>query len=122
MHNPVEITFKGFEPNPRLNNLIQEKLSKIEPFANDITKCHVVMEKLSKHHQKGNAYCVRLSLKLAHFPDIVINEESKEGDLPMSSALRSVFRKAHELVKKQSSRRKQKVARPDKEGLELEDE
>ena len=114
MHNPLEITFKGIPKNSNIEQLITEKFEKIQEISNGVIKCHVVIEALSHHHQKGNEYCVRLDLKLAHFPDIIVKEKSKEEEDPLTKTVRVVFKKAHELVRKQIERRKKKVIRPDK--------
>ncbi len=114
MRNPLEITFKGIPQSPNIEEIITEKFEKIREISNDVIKCHVVIEALSHHHQKGNAYCIRLDLKLAHFPDIIVKEKSKEEEDPVTKTIRVVFKKAHELVRRQIDRRKKKVVRPDK--------
>lgn len=109
MNNPLEITFRDIPPSQRVEDLINEKFNKIQSISNGVVRCRVIMKKLSKHHKKGNAYCVSLDIKLAHFPDIIVNEESKEGERPLTSAVREVFKRAHELVRKQIERRKKRV-------------
>ncbi len=80
MRNPLEITFKGIPQSPNIEEIITEKFEKIREISNDVIKCHVVIEALSHHHQKGNAYCIRLDLKLAHFPDIIVKENKYFDD------------------------------------------
>ena len=113
MQNPLEITFKDIPHNSRIEQIILEKYEKIKHISRDVIKCHVIMEKLSKHHQNGNMYAVKLDLKLANFPDIIIKDKSVEGEMPMATAVRSIFKKAHELTQKQIGRSKKKVAMPE---------
>ena len=72
MKNPLQITFHDLQQNPEIQKLIEEKFEKLKLASPDITKCHVVLEKQSKHHQKANLAVVRLDLKAAHF-DIDLN-------------------------------------------------
>ncbi|MCA9401349.1 MAG: HPF/RaiA family ribosome-associated protein [Candidatus Omnitrophica bacterium] len=116
MNNPLEITFKGIEHSKRIELVIQEKFDKIQKIGKDIIKCHIIMESLSKHHQKGNHYIVRLDLKLADFSDIVIKEKSQENEVHLATVVREVFKKALEQISKQIGKRKKNVPRPDKEG------
>ncbi len=116
MQNPLEITFKDVPHSERIEEVIREKFNKINQIGNDIIKCHVVLERLSKHHHKGNPICVRLDVKPAHFSDIVIQEHTGEAEALKASAVRSVFKKAHELIRKQIMKRKVKEPRPDKVG------
>ena len=66
MQNPLEITFRNLTNNPKIETLILEKFENVKKISPDVTKCHVILEKLSKHHQSANTSCVRLDLKVPH--------------------------------------------------------
>lgn len=117
MHNPLVINFKDIEHNDQIEQLIKEKYNKLKQICHGITKCHVFMERLSKNHHKGNVYRVELDLKQAHFPDIFLAEDAKEGELSLESAIRNIFKKTSKLAREQILRRKQKVQRLDKIGV-----
>ena len=109
MNNPLEVSFRGIPQSQLVESVIQEKFEKVKRINKDIIKCHVVMEKLSNHHQKGNAYCVRLDLRLPHFSDIVVSEDSKEGEVLLASAVRETFKKAQSLMREQLERHIKKI-------------
>ena len=67
MQNPLEITFHDINPNPDLENLVRDKFEKITHITSKVTKCHIILEKLSKHHNTANACCVRMDLKDSTF-------------------------------------------------------
>ena len=56
MQNPLEITFHDIPHSKNIEEIIIQKLDKIKKMNGTVLKCHVVLEKLSQHHQKGNAY------------------------------------------------------------------
>lgn len=116
MQNPLEISFRDLRNNEKIEKLIQEKFDKLEGISPDITKCHVILEKLSKHHQTANAACVRLDLKVANFDDIVISEKCSEEEGPLMSAVNKIFKRSQELVRKEKKRRqdRHRIPRPDK--------
>ena len=113
MQNPLEITFHDIPHSKNIEEIIIQKLDKIKKMNGTVLKCHVVLEKLSQHHQKGNAYCVRLDLKIDSFSDIVVTEESKEGELPLAATVRDVMKKGHDLAKQQVSKQREKDLRSD---------
>ena len=119
MDSPLEIIFRDIAANPGIENLVHEKFSKIQKISPDVVKCRVVMDKLSKHHKKGNICRVSLDIKLARFVDIVVHEESMEGEPSLTSAIREVFKRAHELVRKQIERRETKISRRKKKEVEI---
>ncbi len=116
MQNPLEITFHDIGHDPVLENLVQEKYEKLRGVAPNVTKCHVILEKLSKHHHTANACCVRMDLKIPHFDDIVIAEKCEEGEASLSSTIIKVFKRGSRLMKKDMQRRtdRHRVPRPDK--------
>lgn len=105
MQNPLQITFHDVKHNEDIEALIQEKFERIKAECPDLTKCHVVLEKLSKHHQKANMACVRLDLKVPHFEDIVVKEECLEDVMSLKSAVVDTFKRGLDLVHKHKKRR-----------------
>jgi len=120
MLNPLSITFKDVEHDKKIEQLIESKFNKLKQLGHDITKCHIFVEKLSKNHQKGNIYRVKLNLKQSYFPDIFISENMKEGELSFENTLRRIFKKAQELIRKKILKRKQAKQFPVKSLIEEE--
>ncbi len=120
MQNPLEITFHDMHQNATIETIIQEKFEKIKTISPDVTKCHVSLEKLSKHHQSGNTSCARLDLKVPHFEDIFINEKCVEGEGPLITAVNKIFKRGQILLREEIKRRQDshRVARPGKYSVE----
>jgi hypothetical protein len=105
MQNPLLITFHDINHNPEVEHLINEKFEKVRFESPDVTKCHVVVEKQSKHHKKGNEICVRMDLKISHFEDIVVSERCLEATAAIKSAIIAVFKEAIDLAREQKKYR-----------------
>lgn len=112
MHNPLHITLHDLNHNEDIKTVIQEKFTKITEAGLAVTKCHVVLEKLSKHHQKANMVSVRLDLKVAHFEDIVVTERCPEDPAALKSAVLKVFKQGLDLAHQEKKRRRSQDRRP----------
>ena len=105
MQNPLQITYHDIHHSEDIAALIREKFGKILNENPDLTKCRVVLEKLSKHHQKANMACVRLDLKVSHLEDIVVTEKCFEDAASLKSAVLKAFKQALDLARKHKKRR-----------------
>ena len=105
MQNPLQITYHDVHHNGGIEALITEKFGKILAENSDLTKCHVILEKQSKHHQKANMAHVRLDLKVSHYEDIVVTEKCFEDETSLKSAVLKAFKQALDLARKHKKRR-----------------
>ncbi len=105
MQNPLQTIFHDIPHNGNIEALIQEKFEKVLEENPGVTKCHVVFEKLSNHHNKANMACVRLDLKVSRLEDIVVREECFEDAHSLTSAILKVFKRGLELSRKHKKRR-----------------
>ncbi len=105
MQNPLQVTFHDMPHNEEIEIIIAEKFEKLKIVSPDIIKCHVVVEKLSKHHQKANMACARLDLKVSHFDDIVINERCADDEAALKTAVLKIFKRGQVLVREGLKRR-----------------
>lgn len=106
MQNPLEITFHDINHNPKIEALIQEKFQKVQTIAPDVTKVHVVLEKLSKHHQKANTACVRLDIKVPHLDDIFVSEKCSEEEADLIKNVIKSFKHAKHHLREEIRRRR----------------
>lgn len=122
MQNPLVVTFHDLPHYPKIETLIMEKYDKLKAINGDITKCHVILEKLSKHHQKANSSCVRLDLKVPHLDDIIITEKCSDSEADLSTNVIKVFKLGQLSMREGLKRRqdRQRVPRPDSIDLEPE--
>ncbi len=107
MQNPLQITFHDLQHSDEIEELIHEKFEKLKIVSPNITKCHVVLEKLSKNHHKGNTACARLDLKVSHFDDIVITEKCQEDLGSLKSAVLKILKGGLILVREKVKHRKE---------------
>ena len=105
MQNPLQITFHDIDKSDEIEDLIGEKYARIEEENPNVTKCHVIIEKMSKHHQKGNQACVRLDIKIPHFDDVVTKEDCLVDKAAIKSAVIKVFKHGLDLAREHKKRR-----------------
>ena len=86
MQVPPEITYRNVEKNQNIENLIQQKIAKLEQVCNYMTSCHVAIERRHQHQQTGNPYRVRLDVRVPPGHELVTKristEEEREEPLP----------------------------------------
>jgi|CXWL01.1.fsa_nt_gi ribosome-associated translation inhibitor RaiA len=112
MRNPLQVSFHDLQHSAEIETFIEEKFEKVKAESPDVTKCHVVLEKLSKHHQKGNMACVRLDLKISHFEDIVVTENCLADKTMLKSAVIKVFKQGVDLARQYKKHRLEKKRMP----------
>jgi len=98
MQNPLEVTFHDLIRNAKIEELIQTKYEKLNKLRPDITKCHVFLEKQSKHHQKANSTVIRLDLKVPRLQDIVVSEKCSEDVASLKTTVIKVFKRSQDLL------------------------
>ena len=107
MQNPLQITFHDLKHDDAIEQIINEKFDKLKASSAQITKCHVILEKQSKHHNKANLACVRLDLKVSHFEDIVVSEKCSEDHASLKSAVLKVFKSGLVLMREAMKHRQE---------------
>ena len=122
MQNPLEITFHDITNHPKINDLILEKFEKVQTIAPDVTKCHVVIEKLSKHHQKANTAVVRIDIKVPHLDDIFISEKCSEDETDLSKTVIKAFKRGKQHLREEIRRRRDRNRVPTSPDALLPDE
>jgi len=124
MQNPLEITFRNMDLNEKIETLIHEKFENVKIISPDVTKCHIILEKLSKHHQSANRSCVRLDLKVPHINDIIVAEKCNEDEASMLSTVIKVFKRSKALLREEVTRirDRKRVSAPDHAMIEPEED
>ena len=101
MQNPLVVTFHELKHNPKIEELIAEKYEKLNHLAPNMTKCHVILEKQSKHHRTANTSCVKLDIKAPHFKDVVVHKMCSEDEASLITAVIKVFKEGGVLLREQ---------------------
>ncbi|MBD3233338.1 MAG: HPF/RaiA family ribosome-associated protein [candidate division Zixibacteria bacterium] len=99
MQVPLELTFRGFEKDTKVEEYIIKKLDKLERISEDIISCRVVIEKPQEHQKSGNPYRLRLNIRVPPEKEIVISRDP--GDLEMHKQLMSVVKDAFDAATRQ---------------------
>lgn len=87
MQLPVQVTYRGMESSPAVEDAVREKAAKLEQFYPRIMSCRVVLEQAGRHKTKGKQFVVRVDLK-APGGEIAVNRDHDED---VYVALRDAF-------------------------------
>lgn len=96
-----EISYRGVDKTAALDQLIHEKLEKMEQFYHQISSCRIAVEKIHDHPDGGSPYKVRLDITVPESREIVVNEKPKEGVQypPLEAVIRDAFETANRQLK-----------------------
>lgn len=117
MKNPLEITFHNMNHIDEIEEIIQEKFEKVKVISPDVTKCHIILEKLSRHHQSANKSSVRLDIKVPHINDIVVSEKCTEDANELKTTVLKVFKRGKTLLREEVAKRRDKARHPKPDDL-----
>jgi ribosome-associated translation inhibitor RaiA len=102
----LEVHYRNVEKAPAIEELIQEKVDKLQQVFSDVMSCRVSIERPQQHQQVGNPYRVRLDLKIPG-GEIVAVRESSKGD--MHDSLLKVTRDAFSAARRRLRERGRKM-------------
>lgn len=105
MQVPLQITIRHMDASEWIEELIREKASKLEQFAERITSCRVVVQPAGKHHQNGNLYEVHIDVTVPGDEIVVTREPSQSSEhkvltLAIGNAFDSARRQLEEYARK----------------------
>jgi cold shock CspA family protein/ribosome-associated translation inhibitor RaiA len=101
MQIPFEISFRNVEKTENLDNLVREKVDKLEKVCEYMTSFRMAVELPQKHMQSGNPYRIRIEINVPHSHKIVAKREPGEGSMhdDISTIIRSAFAAAERQLK-----------------------
>jgi ribosome-associated translation inhibitor RaiA len=102
MEVPLEISYRGLEKNPTVENLIRRKVAALERVCDYIISCNVSIERSQQRHRTGNPYLVRIDIKVPPGHEIVVKRTSTVG--PGEEPLTRVLRRAFDSARRQLDR------------------
>ena len=77
MQLPPEIVYKGVKPTPYVEKLIDRGISGLEQVCDYIISTRILLEQAQGRHQTGNAYEMRIDIRISGRPEIVVKRLSK---------------------------------------------
>lgn len=75
---PLQITYRRVMPGTEIEEWIRDKAEKLDTFYNYILSCHVTVEVPHRHHRKGDAFHVRIGVRVPG-GEVVVNREPSLG-------------------------------------------
>jgi len=99
MRVPLEITFHGISRSEPLEDLIREKVTKLEKICNYMVSCRVTIEQDQARRRVGNPFAVRIDMRIPPGHELVARQESGRKD-PYDQ-LPTVIRKAFDAARRQ---------------------
>jgi len=106
MEVPLEITYRNVPKSEPTEDLIREKMSKLEDFYDRIISCRISIEQPQEFQNSGNPYRVRISLRIPPGKELVVRRESGEG--LMHDSLPTVINDAFQAMRRQLQKLKEK--------------
>ncbi len=102
MQVPLRLTFRDVTKTPDMVALVEKQVEKLHKFCPYLTSCRVAIERPHRHPEDGNAYRVRLEIKVPPGKDIVIKRDPQDN--AMHNDLRTVITDAFKTARRQLDR------------------
>lgn len=96
---------------------ILELAAKLDEFHPKITSCHVVVDELDRHKNKGNLFDVRIDLHVPGRELVATHQQDEDAYVAITNAFDVMFRQLEDLAR--SQRGEVKRRRDDREGIAL---
>ncbi|TAF07177.1 MAG: HPF/RaiA family ribosome-associated protein [Nostocales cyanobacterium] len=93
MKIPPEITYRNLDKSEAIDNLVDEKIAKLEHICHYINSCHIVIEKIHDRPRSGSPYRVRIDLTVPPGHELVAQRNPGEGIQyqPLDAVIRETF-------------------------------
>jgi len=107
MNIPLELSFRDIEKTDDLENLIRDRVDKLERICDHISSCRVTVEEPQKHIRSGSPYRVRIDLTVPPSHELISKKEPGQGEMheELATVIRDTFegaeRQLRTLVEKQ---------------------
>ena len=107
MQVPLELTFRDVEKTEALENLVHDKVDKLNRVCDHITSCRVAIEQPQGNPSTGSSYRVRVNVRVPPGHDLVATREPSHGEVndPLETVIHRAFDAAYsqleQLVEKQ---------------------
>jgi ribosome-associated translation inhibitor RaiA len=112
-----QITYRGLPHSPAMDARILELAAKLDEFHPKITSCHVVVDELDRHKNKGNLFDVRIDLHIPGRELVATHQQDEDAYDAISNAFDVMYRQLEDAARIQ--RGEVKRHRDDREGTTL---
>ncbi|GEM_PF-49823 len=92
MEVPLETSFRGFEPEDAVKDLVREKAGELDKLHDNLIRCRVAVEKVQSAQAFGNPFRVRIDVTVPRH-ELVVKREPSRGRLhdPLHAVIRDAF-------------------------------
>lgn len=96
MQVPLQVSYRDVPKTDALENLIREKVAKLEQFCDHINSCRVAVERAHEHPSHGSPFRVRIDLTVPPGHELAVVKNPAEGNQydPVDSVIRDAFEAA----------------------------
>ena len=94
-----EITYRNVEKSEAIDNLVHEKIAKLENICNYINSCHIAIEKIHDRPRSGSPYRERIDLTVP--PGHELAAEKNPGESVQYQPLDAVVRETFDAMRQQ---------------------
>lgn len=110
MQLPLQVVFRNMRQSPAMEEIIEQKVAKLEQTFDRIISCRVTVEMPHRNHRKGNAFAVKIDISVPQ-KEIVINTEStkEEESADLSVVLKRAFNAATRRLEEYARERRKQV-------------
>lgn len=115
MKIPPEITYRDVEKSAAIDNLITEKIAKLERLCDYINRCEVAVEKIHDRPRNGSPYRVRIDVTVPPNHELVADSNPAEQQqyVELDTVVRDAFsrmeRQLKDLTRKQRESEKSQL-------------
>ena len=113
MQKPLELTFKGFEDqNGALEEVVREKLLKLENICPRLTSCHVVIEQFQNPKHNHHTYSIHIMVTFPPHHEVTVRRDPNKGEIQeglLTTQVRDAFIAVRRQVQEILDRHQRKV-------------
>ncbi len=93
MQIPLELNYHDIDRSEWSENLIRERVDRLERYSDEIVSCHVIVSRPHHHQHKGNPLKVTIEVRLPRNRRLVVNEEPAvvEQESKLSLVINAAF-------------------------------
>ncbi|MEC4811786.1 MAG: HPF/RaiA family ribosome-associated protein [Scytonema sp. PMC 1069.18] len=104
-----EITYRNIDRTDALDNLVNEKVGKLEQFCNHISSCHIAIEKIHDRPKSGSPFRVRIDMTVPPGHELVAESNPPESNqyAPVDAVIRDAFKAAVRQLKELNTRQQE---------------
>ena len=99
MKKGLEVAIRNIDESREVEELVNEKIDKIEGMCDSLVKGRVLVEKMNKHPKSESEYIVHITMTLPPNHDVVVKKEPTPDE--MSSNLFHILHDAFDVAERQ---------------------